>query len=288
MRGACPILHARFRGPAQATELLALSGVHLSAVVIAAAPVDEDQVVVLREESPLEEGRRLRDTLLANVSHEFRTPLAAQLAAIEMLREHVAQGNRAEAETLVAALARGSQRLSRLVDNLLESVGIEAGRTGIRRRPVELEEVVEEAVQQIAPLLVQRRQDLDLALPASLPPIQGDAPRLVQVLVNLLANASKFAPEGTTIVLAGEVAADSVSLSVEDQGPGLAAGDPERLFQPFVRATGEEPEAGGVGLGLWVVRSIVERHGGSVEGRDTGGGARFTVRLPRGPSGEAR
>jgi signal transduction histidine kinase len=282
----CPILHARFRGPAQAVESLALPGGPRRAVVAAAAPVGDLQVVVLREETEVEAGRRLRDALLANVSHEFKTPLAAQLASLEMLRERLAEGDTAGAETLAAALGRGTARLTRLVDNLLESVSIEAGRDAIRRRSVDLEEVVEEAVQQIAPLLHQRGQELEVTLPAPLPAVQGDAARLVQVLVNLLANANKFAPAGSPIRLGGEVLADAVALFVEDRGPGLRGADAGSLFQPFVRAAGEEPEASGVGLGLWVVRSIVERHGGSIEARDTGGGARITVRLPRGDGGD--
>ncbi|QQR73896.1 MAG: HAMP domain-containing protein [Holophagales bacterium] len=284
----CPILHARFRGAAQATETLALAAGSRRAVVAAATPVGELQVVVLREESEVEAGRRLRDALLANVSHEFKTPLAAQLASLEMLRDALATGDSTAADTLVEALGRGTARLTRLVDNLLESVSIEAGRDAIRRRPVDLEEVVEEAVQQVTPLLHQRNQELDLALPAPLPPVDGDAARLVQVLVNLLANANKFAPEGTPIVLGGEVGGDSVALFVEDRGPGLRGADPGSLFQPFVRAVGDESETSGVGLGLWVVRSIVERHGGTVEARDTGAGSRFTVRLRRGDAPPTR
>ena len=277
----CPILHARFAGPARATETLALAGRRPTALVTAAAPAGDLQVVLLREETEAEAGRRLRETLLANLSHEFKTPLAAQQAALEMLRERLAQGELAESDLLLEALERGTLRLARLIDNLLESGRIEAGRDDIRRRPVALDPVVEEATEATAPLLAQRRQELRLELPHPLPPVLGDAPRLVQVLVNLLANASKFSPEATPITLGGRAAPREVALWVEDRGPGLPAGPAEMLFQPFVRSPGEEPEASGVGLGLWVVQSIVRRHGGRVETTDTGHGARFTVWLPR-------
>src|SRR5436305_14261243 len=115
------------------------------------------------------------------------------------------------------------------------------------------------------PLLSQRAQRLEVDLPYPLPAIVGDAPRLTQVFVNLLANANKFAPEGTTIAIRGAVEAGGVALWVEDEGPGLPAGGPGSLFERFVRSAGEEPVESGMGLGLWLVKSIVHAHGGNGE-----------------------
>ncbi|HKV07976.1 MAG TPA: HAMP domain-containing protein, partial [Thermoanaerobaculia bacterium] len=199
----CPILHARFRGGTSATEHLLLPDGTRRAVVITSAPPSEDQQVqVMRDETEMEAARRLRDAVLANISHEFKTPLSAQLASIELLRERlqtVPGGADGEAAELVLSLERGSLRLTQLIDNLLESVRVESGQGSIRLRPVALDEVVEEAVEMVRPLLAQRGQTVEVDLPYPLPAVEGDAQRLVQVFVNLLANANKYAPAFSTV-----------------------------------------------------------------------------------------
>ena len=169
--------------------------------------VDGLQVQVMRDETELEAVRRARDTVLANISHEFRTPLAAQLASIELLREGLPTLGAAERAELVLSLERGTVRLTQLIDNLLESTRIESGQLGIRHQSVALEEILEDTQTLIGSLLVLRGQKLELSLPDDLPRIDGDATRLTQVFVNLLANASKFAPEGS-VVRVGASAAD--------------------------------------------------------------------------------
>lgn len=282
----CPILHARFRGGTSATEHLLLPDGSRRAVVITSAPPSEDQQVqVMRDETEMEAARRLRDAVLANISHEFKTPLSAQLASIELLRERLQQepgGADGEAAELVLSLERGSLRLTQLIDNLLESVRVESGQGSIRRRPVALDEVVEEAVELVRPLLAQRGQTVEIDLPYPLPAIEGDAQRLVQVFVNLLANANKYAPAFSAVRVGGAVSESAVSLWVEDEGPGLPDGAGRSLFDRFVRSSGdEEPEQSGMGLGLWIVQSIVERHGGTVEPRREEGVTRLCVTLPR-------
>ncbi|HKI02238.1 MAG TPA: ATP-binding protein [Thermoanaerobaculia bacterium] len=290
---SCPIVHARFRGGATATEHLLRPDGGRRTVVITSAPSAEDQQVqVLRDETDVEAARRQRDAVLANISHEFRTPLSAQLASIELLRDRLLQtpgGLDGETRSLVLSLERGSLRLTQLIDNLLESVRIESGQDSLRSRPVALDEVIEEAVELTGPLLAQRGQSIDVDLPYPMPALRGDAPRLTQVFVNLLANANKFSPAGSVVHVGGAVEQGTVALWVEDEGPGLPAGPDAsggELFERFVRRAGdgEEPETGGMGLGLWIVRSIVERHGGRVEavaGRG-GRGTRMRVVLPRG------
>ena len=285
----CPIVHARSGGSARATETLSLPGGRRRSVLITSAfagpgspatagevPDVLRQFQVIRDETDIEAARRLRDAILANISHEFKTPLAAQLASIELLRDRLPDLNAPEAQQLVLSLERGTLRLTQLIDNLLESVRIEAGGDSPpRRRKVALDEVVEEAVEMMAPLIAQRQQTLSVDLPYPLPPILGDAPRLSQVFVNLLANANKFAPAGSAIRIGGAPGAREVTLWVEDEGPGLPPAAGASVFERFVRAGGpeeeEEPEQTGMGLGLWIVRSIVERHGGRVEIRRAGG-----------------
>src|SRR5690606_9856149 len=129
----------------------------------------------------LEAVRRTRDAVLANISHEFRTPLAAQLASIELLRDGLGTMSADEQRQLVATLERGAERLTWLIDNLLESVRIESGQLSIRRQDVVLSEVVSAAVELVGPLLEQRGQTLQIAGLDALPVLRGDRQRLSQV-----------------------------------------------------------------------------------------------------------
>jgi K+-sensing histidine kinase KdpD len=274
-------VHARFRGRARATEHLVLPGGQRRTVVItSAAPVDELQVQVMRDETEVEASRRARDTILANISHEFRTPLSAQLASIELLLDQLPQLSVEQIEQLVHSQQRGTLRLTQLIDNLLESARIEAGQAAIRRQRVALDEVVEEALELTRPLHDQRRQTVIVDLPYPLPSVCGDAPRLTQVFVNLLGNAQKFAPDGSTIEIGGAMDATTITIWVADQGPGLPAMPDQGFFNRWVRSSQDEPEQGGAGLGLWLVKSIVERHGGHVEADSTAQGTRMSIVLP--------
>jgi signal transduction histidine kinase len=236
---------------------------------------------VLRDETELEAVRRARDSVLANISHEFRTPLAAQLASVELMLDGLEAMPRERLGDLLSSLQRGTLRLTRLIDNLLESVRIESGQLGIRRQPVVLAQVVEDAEDLIAGLLIQRRQSLRYALPDDLPTITGDAQRLTQVVTNLLANASKFGPEDSEITIGADATNAVVVLWVEDAGPGVPEMEGQSIFERFYRSADQEPDPRGLGLGLWIVKSIVERHGGSVAAaRTPEGRTRFSVTLP--------
>ena len=278
----CPILQARNAGSAKAVEHLGAAPAEpRTAVITSAAPVEGLQVQVIRDETELEAVRRARDSVLANISHEFRTPLAAQLASIELLLEGLEDMPAARQRELVSSLERGTLRLTQLIDNLLESVRIESGQLSIRRQSVALAEVVEDARALVASLLAQRQQNLEVTLPPDLPLVAGDKPRLTQVFVNLLANANKFAPEGSVVRIGAEARGEQVLTWVEDEGPGPAAGEGAALFARFRRGGGTEPEAAGLGLGLWLVKSIVERHAGAVSFERTAQErTRFTLSLP--------
>lgn len=295
----CPILAARTSTQASARELLCLSDAETrSTIVLSAPPIQGIQVQILRDETDLEAARRARDSVLGNISHEFRTPLAAQLASIELLRDGLGSLRPEAQQELLANVERGVLRLMRLIDNLLESVRIEAGQLSIRQQPVQLLQVVTEAQELIAPLLQQHHLSVSRDERALAVVVQGDPQRLVQVFVNLLANAVKFAPEHSTIriggrsheperALAANAPADQVEVWVEDEGPGIPAGSTSMIFERFQRGAGTEPEAPGLGLGLWIVKSIVERHGGSVRVERTGEQrTRFCVLLPQSRSAE--
>jgi signal transduction histidine kinase len=283
----CPIMLARIDGSAKAVEHLQVSGTEPRTTVITSSSMVEGlQVQVIRDETELEGVRRARDSVLANISHEFRTPLAAQLASIELLLEGMSTGApqpmpRERQEELVRSLERGTLRLTRLIDNLLESVRIESGQLSIRHQSVELQEIVEDAQTLVGSLLNLRQQRLEVELPENLPLISGDKHRLTQVFVNLLANSNKFAPEGSTVRIGARAEEGHVTTWVEDEGPGPAAEDSESLFARFRRGVEEEPEPGGLGLGLWIVKSIIDRHAGTIAFTRTDlGRTRVVMTLP--------
>jgi signal transduction histidine kinase len=263
---ACPILAARSAGVGRAAESVALpDGRARPVTIVSAAPVAGKQVQVLRDETDIEAARRARDGVLGHVSHEFRTPLAAQLASIELLRDGLDTLPRSAQRDLLANAERGGLRLMRLIDNLLESVRIEAGQLSIRRQPVDLHEVVHEAIELVQPLIDQGGLVIVNELPADLPRVEGDAQRLGQVFVNLLSNAIKFSPAGGTIRVGGARAPSHAEVWIEDEGEGVPDGDAAAIFERFRRTEAEaEPDAPGLGLGLWIARSIVERHGGRI------------------------
>jgi signal transduction histidine kinase len=278
----CPILQAREGGSARAVERLAIAeGQPRSTIVTSAAPVDGLQVQVIRDETDLEAVRRARDSVLANISHEFRTPLAAQLASIELLREGLDSMTDVQRRELVLSLERGTHRLTRLIDNLLESVRIESGQLAIRRQSLTIPELIEDARELLGSLFELRKQTLEVNIPDDLPWIEGDGLRLTQVFVNLLANANKYAPESSVVHVGAQASDGNVVAWVEDEGPGVPEASQGSIFDRFSRGKADEPEPGGLGLGLWIVKSIVERHGGSVDAQRTAEGrTRFSVTLP--------
>jgi len=239
-------------------------------------------VLALRKNLNDEAVQHLRSHFLANVTHEFRTPLSALRASVEFLVDEMAALSREEIDELLHAIHLSVTGLQTLVDNLLESISIEAGHFAIRPESIELDDVVYEAGRIMQPLLKRRQQQLTVIYPETPPLVYGDSTRLTQVLVNLLANASKYGPMGQIIDLAVTLPqAGLVRVSVADRGPGLSQAMREKLFRRFARFSTADSAQHGVGLGLWVVKVIVSEHGGTV-GVDErpGGGAIFWFTLP--------
>jgi K+-sensing histidine kinase KdpD len=278
----CPILQARSTQSAQAVERLhGKDGQDKTVIITSAGLVDGLQVQVLRDETELEAIRRARDAVLANISHEFRTPLAAQLASIELLLDGLDSMSPQQTRELVLSLERSTQRLTALIDNLLESVRIEAGQLSIRQQSVYLHEVVAGAQTLVGALLTQRGQTLLNEVAEDLPAVAGDELRLTQVLVNLLANACKYAPENTVVRVGAELQGKQLCMWVEDEGLGVPLAQLGSIFDRFSRGPEQEPEPGGLGLGLWIVKSIVDRHGGQITATRTAANrTRFSFTLP--------
>ncbi|PLK48183.1 DUF4118 domain-containing protein [Uliginosibacterium sp. TH139] len=221
------------------------------------------------------ERERLRSTILAALSHDVRTPLTIMVGQADALCE--AEG--APARALALALREQAMRMSELVNNLLDMARLQSGGMVMRRDWQSLEEIIGAATAHLGDRLSTHK--LEIALPPQLPLLEFDAVLIERVLCNLLENAAKFSPAGSTLRMAAELQADAVRVSVEDEGPGLPAGQVARLFEPFVRGEGVAHVAG-LGLGLSICRVIVEAHGGRLTAANREvGGAGFAFTLPR-------
>ncbi|MGE5124213.1 MAG: ATP-binding protein, partial [Acidobacteriaceae bacterium] len=246
-----------------------------------------ERVVVIRDVTEEEAVNRLRYNFLANVAHEFRTPLAGIAATSEILAEEGSMLTPNELRELVETVQLSTLHLQTLVENLLQSTTIEAGCFQVHRRPTDLQEVVHDATDLMTPLLKRRKQMLILHVPEQLPRMWADGNRLVQVLVNLLSNASKFSPMNGTIELDMTQDLEWVTLAVVDCGPGLPTERFADLFKRFVTATQSHDTQYGIGLGLSVAKSIVEMHGGQVGAENLPqGGAKVWFSIPIHPSEE--
>jgi PAS domain S-box-containing protein len=241
----------------------------------------EQTVLVLRDITDEEMGRRLHSYFLANITHEFRTPLSGLKASIELLLDETDYLSPDEIHELLNSIHLSVSGLQSLVDNLLESVNIEAGRFSIHRRPVDLNQIMAEAIRTMQPLLDRRKQWLSLIEPLQLPPVHADPTRLTQVMINLLANASKYSPQEKAIDLELGQMGESLKVTMADRGPGIPPNERANLFNRFVRLGAQTSEQYGIGLGLSVVKAIIEGHGGEV-GVDErpGGGSVFWFTLP--------
>ncbi|MFN8542750.1 MAG: ATP-binding protein [Candidatus Binatia bacterium] len=230
-----------------------------------------------RAEEALHEAGRRKDEFLGIVSHELRNPLAALSAALRLVRT----GPRAD-EALVIA-DRQVRRLVRLVDDLLDLSRMTRGTIGLHREVLDLAAIVGSAAEAARPAFEARRQTLDVALSGHPVWVDGDRARLEQVFANLLDNAAKYTDEGGHVALAVEDRGDDVVVRVQDDGIGIAAADLPRIFEVFTQGESASHRApGGLGIGLAVVRRLVELHRGTVDVRSDGPGrgSVFTVCLP--------
>jgi two-component system OmpR family sensor kinase len=212
---------------------------------------------------------------VADASHELRTPLTSVLANLELLAEQV---DGADARDAVASALRSSQRMRRLVADLLLLARADAGRT-MPHRPVDLSQVLVEVAAELEPLAERGEHQLTIAAREPLV-VDGARDELHRLALNLIENALHHTPPGTHVHAAVTRAGDDVVLTVADDGPGISDELRPRLFERFVRGRGDG--GGGSGLGLSIVHAVVEAHDGSVEvERPPSGGARFVVRLPQ-------
>ncbi|WP_241255820.1 sensor histidine kinase [Candidatus Protofrankia californiensis] len=228
------------------------------------------------EAGPLAEADRVRTALLAAVSHDLRSPLASAKAAIASLRSRDVIWTPAEQAELLATADESMDRLTRLVDNLLDMSRLQAGVLSVFPRQTGLDDVVPHALDEIGP----PGRTVEIQVPDGLPDIYADPTLLERIVVNLASNALRHSPEGTHPVITASALDDRVELRVIDRGPGIPAENRDRVFQPFQRL-GDRDNTTGVGLGLALSRGLAEAMGGSLVTDDTpGGGLTMVLSLP--------
>lgn len=241
--------------------MLALAGLG-TAILSRRLVLEEAQALAGQAEATrLAQIDRLRTEFISTISHDLRTPFTAARAGLGMVATSLAPRLAPEEAQLLGNVRRNVDWLGILINDLLAFNQLEAGVLRLDMQPLDLRTVVTEALAMVYPLIQQKGQTLEIDLPDPLP-CQGDARRLEQVLVNLLANASRHTPAGTQIRIHGQRAAGQVCVAVRDDGPGIAPADQGVIFERFWQASA--PTEGGAGLGLAIVRALVELHGGRV------------------------
>ncbi len=230
----------------------------------------------------LERADAEKNSFLAMVAHELRNPLAPIRSTGEILA-HVLREEPAARRPL-AILERQTEQLTRLVDDLLDISRIQQGRLTLQEMPVEIGQVLEHALETVQPLIREKRHDLTLERLRAPVLVLGDRARLIQCVANLLQNAAKYTEPGGQIHLSAADSGAKVSISVRDNGAGIPPSLLPQLFEPFVQSEETlEHSRGGLGIGLAIVKRLVEMHGGSVEAASDGEGrgSRFTIHLWR-------
>ncbi len=250
---------------------------------LATSNVQLDRNIGQREqyEEKLREADRRKDDFLAMLAHELRNPLAPISAAADLLQ--LVKMDEARIKQTSEIIRRQVKHMTSLVDDLLDVSRVTKGLVTLQKQPVDIRGIVTNAVEQVNPLIQSRRHCLTLQMVPEAAMVMGDHKRLVQVLANLLANAAKYTREGGNLLLKMEVTPLQVVLTVEDDGIGMAQELVERVFDLFAQAERtSDRSSGGLGLGLALVKSLVELHGGTVTGssRGPGKGSRFIVCLP--------
>jgi two-component system, sensor histidine kinase and response regulator len=233
--------------------------------------------IAARSAAALQSAGRAKDQFLAMLSHELRNPLSPIVTALEVMRLGGADSRE------FRIVERQVRHLTRLVDDLLDVSRVTRGKVTLRKRAVELSEAVLRAAELAGPMLEEKRQRLEINVASTGFVLEADPDRLGQVFGNLLTNASKYSGSGARIAVDAEKKGDRVSVTVKDEGIGIAPEMLDGIFDAFTQEN--QPLAssqGGLGLGLTIVRSLVELHGGTIAARSDGRdhGSEFIVELP--------
>ncbi len=254
-------------------------------VGITYAPLQTEEGILLniiatvRDITRFRQADELKSTFISVVSHELKTPVALIKGYVSTLRREDARWNKSVVQDSLAVIEEEADRLTLMIENLLDASRLQAGGLSIKRADVLLPEVARRLVKRFQ--TQTSRHSLVVDFPEEFPVILGDEPRLEQVISNLISNSIKYAPEGE-IRIGGQVRPDVVVVCVSDQGPGISPEDVPHMFERFYRAPDLARHTKGAGLGLYLSRSIVEAHGGRMwVDTEVGKGARICFSLPR-------
>jgi signal transduction histidine kinase len=235
---------------------------------------------VLHDITDLRRADQIRRDFVANVSHELRTPLTAIRGYVEALVEGDADAD--ERQRFLGIVARHTQRMERLVRDLLRLARLDAGQERLELVACDTRTLADSVVADLTPSAAARSQQLRVTIAPDALTVRADPAKLHDALRNLVVNAISYAPEQTTIAITSERAGDRVAISVSDEGPGIPDEDLGRVFERFYRVDKSRArDPGGTGLGLAIVKHLVELHGGTVQvANRPEGGAVFTMVLP--------
>jgi two-component system phosphate regulon sensor histidine kinase PhoR len=253
-------------------------------IIARAAPATGDTshgvVVVMHDITDLRRADQIRRDFVANVSHELRTPLTAIRGYVEALAE--GDADREESRRFLAIITRHTERMERLVKDLLRLARLDAGQESLEVKACETRALTQAVVAELARDIEGRRQRVEMAIDPGAEAVRGDPAKLHDALRNLVSNAATYAPEGTAVRVRATLAGDRLAISVSDEGPGIPEEDLLRVFERFYRVDKSRArDPGGTGLGLAIVKHLVELHGGDVRAENLPeGGARFTIALP--------
>lgn len=257
-------------------------------IIARAAPVGSGTlhglVLVLHDITELRRADTIRRDFVANVSHELRTPLTAIRGYVEALSDGDTGPD--DSRVFLDVIMRHTRRMERLVQDLLRLARLEAGQETLDLASCDLQSVIQAVVADLEPSTDAKQQHVEIALAPETSAVIADAAKLHDALRNLVANASAYAPDQTTIRIASRRVADTICIDVLDEGPGVPEQDHSRVFERFYRVDKSRArDPGGTGLGLAIVKHLVEAHGGRVSVSNRAeGGACFTVELKAGPT----
>ena len=241
-------------------------------------------LVLVADASPIREILDAHDALVSVTSHELKTPLTAIKAMSELMLAY--ELGDAERREMIGDIYKQAERLETLIKEILDASHIDSGRIQMDIGAVDLREAVGEVLDDLETQLEGRK--LTVKLEAGLPPVQADAAKLRQILVNLITNAIKYSPVTAPVVLGATPEKNRVRVSVKDQGIGIRKEDRDRLFKKFQRIPDPSSrKTAGTGLGLYIVKGLVELHGGEVEVKSTyGKGSTFSFTVPVAGTGD--
>ncbi|MBI3330504.1 MAG: hybrid sensor histidine kinase/response regulator, partial [Candidatus Omnitrophica bacterium] len=227
---------------------------------------------------------RLKDEFVNTVSHELRTPLSTIQEFTGILFDQIPGPLTAEQREYLTIIRSNIERLTRMIDNLLDMAKIDAGHAVLRKSVTEVAPLIQQTVQSLGPIAKHKGIELEVRVPDELPSLYADADKVTQVLVNLLSNAIKFTPGPGRVTVSVSEGESDLAFSVADTGVGIAEGDVPKLFEKFSRvhqASGDEATRG-TGLGLAISKRLVELHGGTIGVTSRPGqGSAFTFMLPK-------